>query len=44
VNDGRPAIGAIYNPRQAQVKNGEIAVFLVIRPELPLFAKGGTDI
>jgi hypothetical protein len=40
----RPAIGAIYNPRQGQVKNGEIAVFRVICPELPLFARGGTDI
>jgi hypothetical protein len=40
----RPAIGAIYNPRQGQVKNGEIAVFGFICPELPLFAGDGTDI
>jgi hypothetical protein len=40
----RPAIGAIYNPHQGQVKNGEIAVFGFICPELPLFAGGGTDI
>src|ERR1019366_397976 len=40
----RPTIGAIYNPRQGQVKNGEIAVFRVICPELPLFAGGRTDI
>jgi hypothetical protein len=24
---GRPAVGAIYNPSQGQVKNAEIAVF-----------------
>jgi YggT family protein len=40
----RPAIGAIYNPRQGQVKNGEIAVFERFCQELPLFARGGTDI
>jgi hypothetical protein len=48
MGSGRPAIGAIYNPRQGQVKNGEIADFLLIFPaiyrELPLFARGGTDI
>jgi YggT family protein len=27
MGSGRPAIGAIYNPRQGQVKNGEIADF-----------------
>jgi hypothetical protein len=37
-------IGAIYNPRQGQVKNGETAVFEVIRRELPLFAGERTDI
>jgi hypothetical protein len=37
-------IGAIYNPRQGQVKNGEIDVFRFICPELPLFAGDGTDI
>jgi hypothetical protein len=37
-------IGVIYNPRQGQVKNGEIAVFRGFRLELPLFAQGGTDI
>ena len=40
----RPAIAAIYNPRPGQVKNGEIAVFSLICPELPLFAREGTDI
>jgi hypothetical protein len=35
-----PTIRAIYNPRQGQVKNGEVVVF----PELPLFARFGTDI
>jgi YggT family protein len=40
----RPAIGAIYNPRQGQVKNGEIGVFRGFCRELPLFARGGTDI
>src|SRR3981189_1385636 len=40
----RPTIGAIYNPCQGQVKNGEIAVFRLICPDLPLFAGGGTDI
>jgi hypothetical protein len=40
----QPTIGAIYNPPQGQVKNGEIAVFRFIGPELPLFAVGGTDI
>jgi hypothetical protein len=48
MESGRPAIAAIYNPRQGQVKNGEIADFLLIFPaicrELPLFARGGTDI
>jgi ASC-1-like (ASCH) protein len=34
----------IYNPRQRQVKNGEIAVFRFIWPELPLFAREGTGI
>jgi YggT family protein len=40
----RPAIGAIYNPRQGQVKNGEIAAFRGFCKELPLFGPGGTDI
>ena len=40
----RPAIGAIYNPRQGQVKNGEIVVFQALCRELPLFAPDGTDI
>jgi hypothetical protein len=40
----RPTIGAIYNPRQGQVKNGETGVFSVICRELPLFAREGTDI
>src|SRR6202161_3353269 len=31
----RPTIGAIYNPRQAQVKNGEIAVFRFIARNFP---------
>jgi hypothetical protein len=34
----------IYNPRQGQVKNGKIAAFPAIWPELPLFAEDGTDI
>jgi hypothetical protein len=38
------AIGAIYNPRQGRVKNGEIALSTSFDPELPLFANGGTDI
>src|SRR5438045_8534983 len=37
-------IGAIYNPHQGQVKNGEIAVFRLICAALPLFGRGGTDI
>ena len=40
----RPSIGAIYNPRQGQVKNGEIGVFRLICLDLPLFEGGGTDI
>ena len=44
VSDGGEAIGAIYNPRQGQVKNGEIGVSAAFGPELPLFAEGGTDI
>jgi hypothetical protein len=40
----RPAIRAIYSPRQGQVKNGEIIVFRGFYPELPLFAGEGTDI
>jgi hypothetical protein len=40
----RLTIGAIYNPRQGQVKNGEIVVFQTLSRELPLFAPDGTDI
>ncbi len=36
----RPTIGAIYSPRQGQVKNGEIIVLRGFCPELPLFAGG----
>jgi hypothetical protein len=39
-----PTIGAIYNPRQGQVKNGETSVFRLICRGLPLFARRGTDI
>jgi hypothetical protein len=42
--EGGQQSGAIYNPRQGRVKNGEIAVSTSFGPELPLFAKGGTDI
>ena len=40
----RPTIGAIYNPCQGQVKNGENAGFRGFWQELPLFERGGTDI
>jgi hypothetical protein len=40
----RPTSGAIYNPRQGQVKNGETDVFRAICRQVPLFAEGGTDI
>ena len=40
----RPTIGAIYIPRQGQVKNGEIVVFPTLYRELPLFAPDKTDI
>jgi hypothetical protein len=40
----RLTIGAIYRPRQGQVKNGEIVVFPILYRELPLFARDGTDI
>src|SRR5665213_2615351 len=40
----RPAIGLIYSRRQRRVKNAEISVFRAVGPELPLFAKSGTDI
>src|SRR5467141_4211783 len=39
----RPTIGAIYNPRQGQVKNGENRRFTRDLPGLPLFARRGTD-
>jgi YggT family protein len=44
--DGRKrlTIAAIYNPHLGQVKNGEIAVFPLFSPGLPLFAHDGTDI
>ena len=42
---GTADIGAIYNPCQAQVKNGEIAAIRALfGQEPPLFARGGTDI
>jgi len=44
VNENRPAIGRHLQSAPSQVKNGEIAVFRFIGPELPLFAGGGTDI
>src|SRR5580698_9192128 len=37
----RPAIGAIYRPRQGQVKNGEIAVFPQDLPGTSLVCAGG---
>jgi len=37
-------VGAIYNPRQGQIKNGEIVVFQAFCQELPLFGWEGTDI
>jgi len=37
----RPAIGAIYNPRQGQVKNGEIAGFPGHFPGTSLVWQGG---
>src|ERR1700676_4974277 len=37
----RPTIGVIYNPRQGQVKNGEIAVFPRYLPGTSLFCEGG---
>ena len=41
----RPTIGAIYDQRQGQVKNAEIAVFCgFFSKELPLFGRGGTGI
>ena len=43
-SQGQPAVGAIYNPRQGQVKNAEIAVFRAVWLGLPLFGRGGTDI
>jgi hypothetical protein len=38
------AIAAIYNPRQGQVKNGEIVAFPAVCRELALFGSQGTDI
>jgi hypothetical protein len=38
------AIGAIYSPRECQVKNAETSDFRDTLPELPLFEGGGTDI
>jgi hypothetical protein len=43
-SQGPPAVGAIYNPRQGQVKNAEIVVFRAVWLGLPLFGRGGTDI
>jgi hypothetical protein len=40
----RLTIAAIYNPRQGQVKNGEIIVFPALCREVPLFGPDGTDI
>ena len=40
----RPATAAIYNPRRAQVKNGESRGLPYVFPGLPLFGQGGTDI
>jgi hypothetical protein len=40
----QPTIAVIYNPRQGQVKNGEIVVFQGFWQEVPLFAWEGTDI
>jgi YggT family protein len=37
----RPTIGAIYNPRQGQVKNGEIAVLSGHLPGTSLVCEGG---
>jgi hypothetical protein len=43
-SQGQPAVGAIYNPCQGQVKNAEIVVFRAVWSGLPLFGRGGTDI
>jgi hypothetical protein len=40
----RPPIAAIYNPRQGQVKNREIADFQGFVGRVPLFGREGTDI
>jgi YggT family protein len=37
---GRPAVGAIYNPRQGQVKNAEIVVFRAIWSGTSLVCRG----
>src|SRR5277367_1799501 len=41
MGSGRPVIGAIYNPRQGQVKNGEIADFPGHLPGTSLVWEGG---
>src|SRR3984885_2098656 len=39
-SQGQPAVGAIYNLRQGQVKNAEIVVFRAIWPGLPCLDGG----
>jgi hypothetical protein len=39
-SQGQPAVGAIYNPRQGQVKNAEIVVFRAFGPDFPCLGGG----
>src|ERR1700721_3382967 len=39
-SQGQPAVGAIYNPCQGQVKNAEIVVFRRFGPDFPCLGGG----